>query len=110
MVMARKVKVKVKPRSIEYPSSTPGEKVRSCERSKEKASDSEKKPIKLISQPMRSFKGFSAISQGLSWIVNREGNKVYARDGNILFECHLCRDINKPMFFACARAHSVSVS
>ena len=48
------VRVKVEPCSVVYPPSIHGENVRTCERSMEKALDSEKKPIEQISQQMRS--------------------------------------------------------
>jgi len=54
-----------------------GEKVRSVERSKEKASDSENKPLNLISQPMR---------------------KSFAFKG--LLECPYCKEEGQAMFFA----------
>lgn len=105
-----KAKVKVEPCSITYPPvqkctippSTPGEKVRSCERSMEKALDSEKKQEKLISQQMRNVLSCSGSNHAEweEWILKREGNKAYAKDGNILYTCEFCRRFGKPMFFA----------
>lgn len=34
------------------------------------------------------------------WILKREGNKVYAKNGNVLYECQFCRGLGKPMFFS----------
>jgi uncharacterized C2H2 Zn-finger protein len=34
-----------------------------------------------------------------SWVARREGNKVYAKDGNILFQCPYCKGVDKPMYF-----------
>jgi len=34
------------------------------------------------------------------WIVKREGAKVYAKDGNVMFQCLVCKEHNKTMFFA----------
>ena len=35
-----------------------------------------------------------------SWIIKREGNKVFAKDGNVLYQCDFCKGVGKPMFFA----------
>jgi len=35
-----------------------------------------------------------------SWILKREGNKITAKDGNVLYECHFCKGLGKSMFFA----------
>ena len=43
--------------------------------------------------------GKSQIIQADSWILKREGNKITAKDGNVLYECQFCRGCNKPMFF-----------
>lgn len=34
-----------------------------------------------------------------SWILKREGNKITAKDGSILYECQFCKGLNKSMFF-----------
>jgi hypothetical protein len=72
-----KPSVKAEPCSIDYPPSQGGEKVRSVERSKEKVSDNENKPLNLISQPMR---------------------KSFASKG--LLECPYCKEEGRAMFFA----------
>jgi hypothetical protein len=34
------------------------------------------------------------------WIEKHEGNKVYAKDGNVMFQCLFCKEQGKNMFFA----------
>lgn len=35
-----------------------------------------------------------------SWILRREGSRGYARDGGVLYQCLLCAERGRPMFFA----------
>jgi hypothetical protein len=37
---------------------------------------------------------------GEEWMVKREGNKVYVKDGNVMFQCEFCAKQGKPMFFS----------
>jgi uncharacterized C2H2 Zn-finger protein len=37
--------------------------------------------------------------QQQDWILKLEGNKVYAKDGNILFQCPYCKSVDKPTYF-----------
>jgi len=53
----------------------------------------------LVNSERTSVLGFSGANRE-GWIVKREGCKVYANDGNVLFECQFCKGFGKPMFFA----------
>lgn len=35
------------------------------------------------------------------WIVKREGNKVFTKSGEAMFQCPHCKQRGKPMFFSC---------
>lgn len=98
--MVQKVKIKVKPYSLDYPSPIPCEKVRSVERGQKNALNLETRQEILISQPMRNCLSLKIENKASEWILKRERNKVYTRDGNVLFECWICRNVDKPMFFA----------
>jgi uncharacterized C2H2 Zn-finger protein/predicted transcriptional regulator len=96
--------VKVEDSAILYPPSTPREKVRSVERSKEKVSNGEIKPEEQISQPMRSdlsqfdidklepltvlsdFKDEHCVKCGLRDVAWQ----VTLKDGSLGFLCKKC--------------------
>jgi hypothetical protein len=50
-------------------------------------------------QPMFTNNSQKPIKDFEKWIVKREGSKVYAKDGNVMFQCLACKEKGKTMFF-----------